>query len=311
MKDLGVAKFLLGLEIRMCNKSKLLAISQQKYIKDLIYTFEEHLGNLKSADNIPMSPSCKLSKTHSPVIGSQEWKQMQKYPYREAVGGLMYLACATRPDISHAVGEVARYVSNPGLPHWKAVTQIFSYLKCTSDYALHFDGTKTGYGDQIVGYSDADWGGDLDTRRSKTGYIVIMFGGVVSWRSKLQTCVSLSTLEAELVAANEAGRELLHTRGLVKDLGYTQRTTTLFEDNQPCIATTKDPIINDRVKLIDIKYHWIRKEVADGSLQLIYCKTADMVADILTKALPVLPFTRLRSKLGLFKIGSFSGRLLE
>ena len=222
----------------------------------------------------------------------------------------MYLACATRPDISHAVGEVARFVSNPGMAHWRAVIYICRYLIGTADYGLHFDGNIKD-GGQVHGYSDADWGGDLDTRRSKTGYAIFMNGGCISWRSKLQKCISQSTLEAELVAANETGRELVWVRGVASELGYKQRSSTLFEDNQPCIATAKNPIINDRVKHIDIKYHWIREEVATGSLTLTYCPTADMTADILTKALPRVPFSRLRTKLGIRSVRSLSGWLLN
>jgi len=307
MKDLGLVSYMLGLEIKMNTKLKHLTICQEKYVNDLLVQFE--LDTLRPV-SIPMDPSTKLSIQSCPELGSPEYKEMQHKPYRELVGALMYLACATRPDISHAVGEVARFVCNPGMNHWKAVVYICRYLVGTANYGLHFDGNVKD-GGQVHGYSDADWGGDVDTRRSKTGYAIFMNGGCASWRSKLQKCISQSTLEAELVAANETGRELVWARGVATELGYQQRTSTLFEDNQPCIATSKNPIINDRVKHIDIKYHWIREEVAAGSFTLIYCPTADMTADILTKALPRITFSRLRDKLGLRSVRSLSGRLLD
>ena len=307
MKDLGLVSYLLGLEIKMNSRQKRLTICQEKYVKDLLVQFDlDHLRPL----SIPMDPSCKLSKSSCPDPGSSEFKEMTHRPYRELVGALMYLACATRPDISHAVGEVARFVSNPGMDHWQAVVKICRYLSGTKDYGLHFDGNIKD-ASQVYGFSDADWGNDVDTRRSKTGYAIFMNGGCVSWRSKLQTCVSQSTLEAEYVAANETGRELVWARGIADELGYKQRSSTLFEDNQPCIATAKNPVINDRVKHIDIKYHWIRDEVAAGSLTLTYCPTADMTADILTKALPRVPFSRLCKKLGLYSVRSLSGWLLN
>ena len=125
MKDMGLVAYLLGLEIQMDPKSKLLTICQAKYTKDLLVQYElDHLRPL----SIPMEPSTKLSKSSSPLINSNEWKEMQHKPYRGLVGALMYLACASRPDISHAVGEVARFVSNPGMDHWKAVVKICQYL---------------------------------------------------------------------------------------------------------------------------------------------------------------------------------------
>ena len=148
---------------------------------------------------IPMQVGTQLSKEDCPLPGTPEMVEMGIVPYREVVGGLMYLACSTRADISHAVGEVARFVSNPGLAHWKAVKQICKYLIGTSDFGLHYDGKQSDI-DQVYGFSDADWGNNIDNRRSKTGYTVFGFGGLLSWRSKLQACVSQSTLEAEYVA---------------------------------------------------------------------------------------------------------------
>jgi hypothetical protein len=178
------------------------------------------------------------------------------------------------------------------------LVNICEYLIGTVDYALQFDGNTEG-SDPVYGYSDADWGGNVDDRRSRTGYVVFINGGCITWRSKLQSCVSQSSLEAEYVAVNEAGRELKWSRAMANELGLQQRTSTLYEDNQPCIQTASNPIVNERSKHIDIKYHWIRNEVKCGALKLVYCMTNDMTADILTKALGKNLFQKHRSNLGL------------
>lgn len=190
---------------------------------------------------------------------------------------------------------------NPGIEHWRAIKGILRYLKGTVNYALHFDGNNTEE-TTVSGYSDADWGGEVDTRCSKTGYLIYWCGGVISWRSKLQTCIAQSTVEAEYVAANETGRELIWARQLVEEMGYPQITTTLYEDNQGCKSTVENPIVNDRVKHIDIKYHWIRLQAKNKIIKLKYCHTSLMTADILTKALPVPAFQKHRLGMGVMEL---------
>jgi len=281
MKDMGEVKRFLGLDIEFRREEKMLFISQRQYVLDVMLEFNFSALHPVS---IPMESTLKLSNSQCPVKDSDHQSQMKTKPYRELIGALLYLACSSRPDISYAVSTLSRFVCNPGLDHWNALVHLCQYLIGTVDYGLVFDGNVIG-SEQVYGYSDADWGGDLDGRRSRSGYAIFMNGGCVTWRSKLQKCVSQSSLEAEYVAGNEAGRELKWTRTLAEELGFKQRTTVLFEDNLGCIATSVNPIINERSKHIDVKYHWLRKEVKDGHLSLVYCPTADMVADIFTKAL--------------------------
>jgi len=292
MKDLGEVKTMLGLQINFNREAKLLVISQEKYINDLL---KQYSLNSLEPRSIPMNSDTLLSLQSCPIIDSQAHREMKRIPYREVVGALMYLACATRPDISFAVGDCARFVSNPGLDHWNAVKDICAYLITTADYGLHYSRSSSC---QAVAYSDADYGREKDSRRSKTGFAVFLGGGCVSWKSKLQTCISQSTLESEYIAANETGRELVWMRGILGELGFTQLISVLHEDNQACISTSLNPIINDRVKHIDIKYHWLRKEVESKTLLLQYCPTDEMTADILTKPLAKNLFEKHRDALG-------------
>ena len=133
---------------------------------------------------------------------------MSRVPYVSAVGGLMYAMVYTRPDIAHAVGVLSRFMSNPGKEHWTAVKRVFRYLRGTSDYGLCYQGRPIlEIMLEIHGFVDADWAGDLDQRRSTSGYVFSLFGGTVSWMSKRQSVVALSTIEAEYIAATHANKE--------------------------------------------------------------------------------------------------------
>jgi hypothetical protein len=298
MKDMGLVGTLLGMEVKIDKENKILTICSYKYIREMLKEFG--LSDL-TPRSIPMDPDCKLRKSMGPS-SDEEKEKMQALPVRGLVGSLMYLSMSTRPDITFAVGEVSRFVSNPGPLHWEACIRICNYLKGTMDWAVHYDG-KLEDTEQVVGFSDSDWARDEDERKSRSAYFMFLYGGPVSWRSKLQSCVSQSSTKAEYVSANEAGREIAWVRQVQSEFGYKQRTTKLFEDNQPCIAISNNPIIHDRVKHIDIKYHWIRKEVTAGNMSLIWCPTADMTADILTKPLGKILFEKHRKSLGMRSTG--------
>ncbi|CAA0836354.1 Uncharacterized mitochondrial protein AtMg00810 [Striga hermonthica] len=161
---------------------------------------------MKSAKpvNTPLANHFKLSKQSCPT--SQEEKEaMAGVPYSSAVGSLMYAMVCTRPDIAHAVGVVSRYLSNPGKNHWEAVKWILRYLKGSANNSLSFEKGNL----VLEGYTDADMTGDLDSRKSTSGFVFTFAGGAISWQSKLQKSVALSTTEAEYIALTEAGKEML------------------------------------------------------------------------------------------------------
>jgi hypothetical protein len=222
--------------------------------------------------------------------------EMEKIPFRSAVGSLMYLVTGTRPDIAVAVGQVSKFCENPGTAHWAAVKRILRYLKGTLDFGLKCNPTDL----ELVGYSDADWAGDLDSRRSTTGYLFQLGGFPISWRSKRQSTVALSTAEAEYMALASACQEVIWLRRLLKGFDIDQsKSTVLFEDNQGCIAMSKNPVHHDRTKHIDIKYHFIRETISNGEVVITYKETENMLADILTKGLPRDRHMMLCSKMNL------------
>jgi hypothetical protein len=207
---------------------------------------------------------------------------MESYPYRAVVGSLMYLMVTTRPDLAYAVSMVSRYMDNPGMAHWRAAKWILRYLKGTQDYCLTFTGSDP---EALYGYSDSDWAGDLDERKSTYGFIFFLAGNAVMWASKRQKSVALSSTEAEFIGASEATRELLWLRKVAKALGVHQDTPLiLHEDNQGAISLAKEESHKRRTKHLDVRYHFVRQCVQSGLVQLVYCRTEEMVADFLTKA---------------------------
>jgi hypothetical protein len=139
---------------------------------------------------------------------------MSRVPYANAVGCLMYVMVCTRPDISHAVGVVSRYMENPGREHWATVKWVLRYLRGTSDYCITFDGCN----DTVCGYVDSDFVGDLDKRRSTSGYVFTLAGGSISWMSKLQETIALSTTEEEYIVVSHACKEAIWLKGLLGEL---------------------------------------------------------------------------------------------
>ncbi|UYV65570.1 hypothetical protein LAZ67_3004741 [Cordylochernes scorpioides] len=227
-------------------------------------------------------------------------EEMNKIPYRQTIGSLMYLMTGTRPDIAYAVSRVSQFMNNPGPSHWTAVKKIFGYLKATKNIGICFGGSSCTT--SLIGFSDADFAGDLDTRKSTTGYVFMLNNGPISWCSQKQNCVSLSTTESEYIAASKAMKEAIWLRQLLRELHQEQvKPTTIFSGNQSCIRLVHNPEYHKRTKHIDISYHFIRDHFQKHAIDLLYVCSNDQAADIFTKALPPERYRRLRSQLGLFE----------
>jgi hypothetical protein len=229
-------------------------------------------------------------------------EEVRAFPYRSCVGKLSYAALITRPDIAVAVGFCSRFQANPESSHVVAIKRILRYLKGTQDLGITFkaSGKKEV---TLVGFSDADYAGCTNTRRSTSGYCFKLCNGVISWRSSKQQCVTTSTVEAEYVALKYAVQEAVWLRRLLAELGFKQaNSTTMHEDNQGCIALAKNPHDHGRTKHIDICYHYTREKVKDGTIKLLYCSTETMIADMFTKPLPSVRFNALVKMLGMYHL---------
>ncbi len=276
MSDAGDCKFVLGIEVVHDATDGSVTLCQRRYVQDMLHRFG--MDDCKPAAS-PVDISTKL-------VASDDNSVPVEAPYREAVGALMHLMCATRPDIAYAVGMVARFMERPGQEHWVAVKRILRYLQGTQTHGLRY--ASVGQVD-FEGYSDADWAGDTSDRKSTSGYVFKLAGSPISWGSKKQTSVSLSTSEAEYVALSLAIQEGKWIHKLLCELlgavGMAAPELVIFEDNQSCIKMTKNPVNHGRAKHIDIKYHHIRDEVKRGLVHVEYKQTESMLADIMTKGL--------------------------
>ncbi|THG95562.1 hypothetical protein EW145_g7936 [Phellinidium pouzarii] len=247
----------------------------------------------------PLPDGHRLSKAMAPK-DAEEIAFMKTVPYRQLVGALMYLAVATRPDISYAVGVLARFSSNPGPGHWKAAKHLCRYLQGTKDMKLTY-APDPHAPELFTTFSDADHGGDEDNRRSTSGMVVKMGTGAISWASRLQTIVTLSTTEAEYISAVQSGQEIIWLRNLLSEFGYEfTGPSTLYVDNQSALAVARNPEHHGRMKHLDLRHYWLRDVVEAGDIDIEYLPTKSMPADIMTKALGRLKVVEMRGMLGLY-----------
>jgi transposase InsO family protein len=296
LRDLGPTKFLLGVAIERDRNKKILTLSQKQYILDILSRYGHSDCNPVST---PMDPGCKLSTEQAPST-PEDIEYMKNIPYIHAVGSLMYLAISTRPDIAYTVGVLARFNSNPGVAHWKAVKHVFRYLKGTLDYKLTYGPNFTNSGIAFSAYSDADHGGDKDSGKSTGAYVVKIGTGAISWSSKLQTMVTLSTTEAEYIAAVYAGQEILWLHNLFSEIGLEVKgSSKLHIDNQSAVSVAKNPEHHGRIKQLDLHFYWLRDEVENGKISVLHIPTSEMPADILTKPLTKVKVEVARQMLGL------------
>jgi hypothetical protein len=278
MEDLGEARLVLGMHIIRDRTSRVLTISQQAYLQRLI----EKLGvtNMKAVST-PMVPNTTLVKApeaHVACTQDVTW-------YQSVVGSLMYAANGTRPDIAFTVNKLSKYSSNPDSTHLCALKHLLRYIRGTFNYCLTYKGTA----DQqppLIAYCDADYANDLDDRLSTSGYAVMLCGGAISWAARRQTVIADSTTNAEYIAIAEATKDVMWWRPMLNQLGYNiSAPTSLFNDNQGSIFLAHNGDNGSRSKAIDVKYHLIRQELRNNTIDLTYVATQHNVADLLTKGL--------------------------
>ncbi|MGQ2964153.1 MAG: reverse transcriptase domain-containing protein, partial [Agrobacterium sp.] len=285
LKDLGEARWFLGMQLTRDRAEGTIKLDQHKFIQELV------TANSKSAAHskpLPMAPAVKLVREGDAL-------DTTLHHYSALVGSLLYLTCCTRPDIAFAVGALARHMSAPTKQHWAAACSVLCYLKGTADQGLLFGGVSG-----LQGFSDADYAGDKDTARSTTGYIFTLNGGAISWSSRLQPTVAMSTAEAEYMAASSAAKEALWLRKLMRDLQLDASCVHLGCDNQAAIQLLHNPMATSRAKHIDVHHHFVRERISRGEVAFHYCHTSSMLADILTKPLAAVQFNMGKQGCGVF-----------
>ncbi|XP_074271853.1 secreted RxLR effector protein 161-like [Silene latifolia] len=219
--------------------------------------------------------------------------------YRSIVGGLNYLT-HTRPDIAYSVSVVSRFLHSPTKQHFGAAKRILRYIAGTVEKGVWYE---TSENFRLVGYIDSDWVGSLDDRKSTSGSIFTLGSGAITWSSKKQDTIALSSNEAEYVASGAAGRQAIWLRKLLADLGNEQRqATVLWCDNKFAIAMTKNPAYHARTKHIEIQHHFIRGLVSEGKVELKFCGTTDQNADLFTKSLTQAKHQMFMKRIGVCSI---------
>lgn len=287
IKDLGNARYCLGIRITQRPEGKVILLDQKENISRVLKRF--NMADCKPVVT-PSERALILTKR-------TEDEAPTEAPYREAVGCLIHLAQTTRPDIRHAVGVVSQFCADPTNAHWSAVKRIMRYLKGTVGLQLKFDGKVEG---EIKGLADADWGGCQGCRKSTTGYVFLLAGACVSWASKKQPTVALSTSEAEYMACSAACQEIKWLLNFSELPSFTlELPMILLCDNQGAVFLSASGDMHKRSKHIDLRHHFVRDMVKEGSVKLEHVSTESMIADVLTKSLTPEKFRYCRGKLGL------------
>jgi hypothetical protein len=291
MTDLGACHFYLGMEVTRDRPRRTLRLSQAAYIQKVL---QEHGFGACKPVTTPMETSSRL------VPADQDYQADKAFrrKYQSIVGSLMYAMLGTRPDLAFAVSVISRFSSNPAKAHMKAVERILRYLHETVSMGLVFRGALQ----PLSGYTDSDWAADPDTRRSTSGYVFTLGSAAISWSSKRQPTVSLSTCEAEYIGQTNATKEAIWLQGFLRQIDPNDDpglgATIIYGDNQGAIALAKNDQFHGRVKHIDIQHHFVREKLTEGRIDLRYVPTSEQVADGLTKPLCRDKFEAFRKAVG-------------
>jgi histone deacetylase 1/2 len=288
LKDLGNLSYFLGIEVTPTQGGILL--KQEKYAGDIL----TRVGMSKCKVSVaPLVAMEKLSRMDGDSLSPKDSTRC-----RSIVGALQYLTL-TRPDLAFTVNKVCQYLHSPTTVHWTAVKRILRYVRCTSDFGLKITRSSSMI---ISGFSDADWVGDVDDRRSTGGFAIFYGPKLISWSARKQATVSRSSTETEHKSLANAIVEMVWVEALLKELGVKVRyPPRLWCGNLGATYLCANPVFHARAKHIEIDFHFVSEKVARKQLEIRFVATRDQIADGFTKALGTQPFDRFRDNLNLIK----------
>lgn len=291
MTDLRKLRFFLGLEVLQRDDG--IFVCQRQYVMEVLRRFGmEESNEVKS----PIVPGCKLSKDEGGELVNETY-------YKQIVGSLMYLT-ASRPDLMFVVSLLSRFMSQPTEMHFQLAKRVMRYLKGTTSYGIFY---KKQEHEELVAFTDSDYAGDLDDRKSTSGYVFLIGGSAVSWASKKQPIVTLSTTEAEYVAATSCAQQAIWLKQVLEEMGSKQDgSIVIWCDNSSTIKLSKNPVFHGRSKHIAVRFHFLRNLAHDGVVKLVHCDTSEQLADMFTKPLKLEAFEKLRKVLGVCDLNSIS-----
>ena len=311
LKDMGEAREFLGLQIVRDRAHRRLFVHQAGYVARTLARFGHDTVARKPMltpmdDRKHLLPSPEAEREYYADLEVKSGRS-----YAALVGSLQFLALCTRPDIAQATSTLGRFAHAPTPEHRVAAKRVLRYLAGSATLGLEYGAEIDLALGRLVGWTDADWGGDPSTRRSRTGFAFKLAGAAVSWQSKLQPTVATSTVHAETQGAATATREGVWLRRALEDFSTpTVGPVRIYADNQGQIAQSKSLSLPDRAKHYDIQLHFVRERVGSGELDFVYTPTAEQTADVFTKPLPRSPFQRCRDSLGLRLLGSSVARAI-
>ena len=292
-RDLGdVTEFL---HMRISREDRKIHLDQTVYLQTVLQRCE--MSNAKFAVT-PLPAGYVPEVVHSGYTASPELRSR----FQTVIGSLLYLMLGTRPDISFAVTKLAQFAANPSKEHLDKALYICRYLVGTKDYRLTYDGQQ---GRGLVAFTDSDWASDPNRRRSQTGFFLSLAGGLISWTSRAQKTIALSSTEAEYMALSDCSRQIVWMHTLMGELGYQLPAIPVHGDNQGSIFIASNPVTEKRSKHIDIRFHYIREVVDRGLVELYFINGEENPADLLTKNLGRVKFQKFRAMLGLEFFNSF------
>ena len=290
MTDLGRLSYFLGMEFTYTTAG--MVMHQKKYVGDILKRF-----NMISCNAVmsPIEVNLRLTKDESgDAVNETKFKQI--------VGSLRYL-CNNRPDLAYSVGLISRFMSNPKKSHMLVAKRLLRYIQGTADYGILFPMGQQKTELELVGYADSDYSGDLVERKSTSGYLFLLNDAPVSWCSKKQSVVALSSCEAEYISGSLAACQGVWLGELLKELKISIKAPMeLRIDNISAINLSKNPVSHGRSKHIEVKYHFLRDMVNKGRISVKYCKTELQLADVFTKALKIERFEDLRRRVGIVSV---------
>jgi hypothetical protein len=255
MTDLESMRFFFGIEV--LQRTEGIFIYQKKYALEILKRF----GMLESNEvSSPIIPGFKINKDEDGITVDETY-------FKQLVGNLMYLT-TTRPDMMFVTSLICRFMAKPTELHLQAAKRALRYLKGTVNYSIHY---KKGGDDGLFAFTDNDYAGDVEDRKSTSGYVFLLSLGAVTWSSKKQPIVTLSTTEAEFVAAVVCACQAIWMKRVLKEFEYNNETCTLIRcDNSSTIKLSKNPVMHGRSKHIDVRYHFLRNLTKEGSIALIH-----------------------------------------
>ena len=289
-KDLGAVHHLLGMAITRDRKTRTITLGQQAYIEKTLETFGMENAN---AVTTPLAPGTNMTKSNA------EKPKVNQTEYQAMVGSTQYAAIMTKPEAAYAAGVIGRYASNPSDSHRNSAKRILRYLQGTKHMVLRLGRVNDHGKHQMEVFADADFAGDVDDRKSTSGYVIFdEYGAAISWKSKKQSIIAQSTSDAEFTACATAGQQAQWLQLTLEDIGINKPAILIRNDNMSTIANIENGKYKPGSRHVGVKYHWLREAVETKDVAMSYCATNDMIADVFTKPLAADKLTRFRHALG-------------